>query len=362
MSFSISVALLAAVVAVTCALPGTVLVLRRQAMMSDAMAHAVLPGIAVAALWSDSPTSPWLIVGATLGGVVLVAGTEWLRGLGRFTEDSAVGLVFPAFFAVGVIIISTRVRHSPISEHSVLMGDLNIAALSHWIVGNIDLGPVDAWIVGSVGLVTGIALFIARRPLSISAFDPVFGRSIGLHTRLLHYVIMTLVSLTVVVAFHAAGAVLVVALMVVPAATALLFTRSLGSTVLVAVVVALVGAQLGFWLAYLTHDGAARRCYFSRRVVGYSVAGTGIAGQSSAQIFSRTCQWSGVIMLAGVTETEFAPALATACRLVSRSRGLTVWLSGAQSPLDMVKLSENDFFSSFVTSPPYVGGLFSRPK
>ena len=238
MSFAISVALLAAVVAVTCALPGTVLVLRRQAMMSDAMAHAVLPGIAVAALWSDSPTSPWLIVGATLGGVVLVAGTEWLRGLGRFTEDSAVGLVFPAFFAVGVIIISTRVRHSPISEHSVLMGDLNIAALSHWIVG-------------SVGLVTGIALFIARRPLSISAFDPVFGRSIGLRTRLLHYVIMTLVSLTVVVAFHAAGAVLVVALMVVPAATALLFTRSLGSTVLVAVVVALVGSQLGFWLAYL---------------------------------------------------------------------------------------------------------------
>ena len=182
---------------------------------------------------------------------MLVAGTEWLRGLGRFTEDSAVGLVFPAFFAVGVIIISTRVRHSPISEHSVLMGDLNIAALSHWIVGNIDLGPVDAWIVGSVGLVTGIALFIARRPLSISAFDPVFGRSIRLRTRLLHYVIMTLVSLTVVVAFHAAGAVLVVALMVVPAATALLFTRSLSSTVLVAVVVALVGSQLGFWLAYL---------------------------------------------------------------------------------------------------------------
>ena len=251
MSFAISVALLAAVVAVTCALPGTVLVLRRQAMMSDAMAHAVLPGIAVAALWSDSPTSPWLIVGATLGGVVLVAGAEGLRGLGGVTEDSAVGRVVPAVFAVGVIIISTRVRHSPISEHSVLMGDLNIAALSHWIVGNIDLGPVDAWIVGSVGLVTGIALFIARRPLSISAFDPVFGRSIGLRTRLLHYVIMTLVSLTVVVAFHAAGAVLVVALMVVPAATALLFTRSLGSTVLVAVVVALVGSQLGFWLAYL---------------------------------------------------------------------------------------------------------------
>lgn len=250
MNFAVSVALLAAVVAVTCALPGTVLVLRRQAMVAEALAHAVFPGIAVGALISDSPTSPWLTIGATLGGVAVIAGTEWLRGLGRFTADSAVGLIFPVFFAVGVIIISTKVRQSPISENSVLMGDLNIAALSHWIVGNIDLGPKDAWRVGAVGLLTAIVLYVARRPLSISAFDPVFGRSIGLRHRALHYVVMSLVSLTVVVAFHAAGAVLVVALMIVPAATALLFTKSLGGVVAATVAVALLGSQVGFWLAY----------------------------------------------------------------------------------------------------------------
>ena len=141
MSFAVSVALLAAVVSLTTALPGVVLVLRRQAMLSDALSHAVLPGIAISALWASSPRDPILLVGATIGGVVVIAATEWLRARGRFTEDSATGLIFPAFFAIGVILISTRFAGSMISEHTVLVGDLNIAAMSHWIVGGYDLGP-----------------------------------------------------------------------------------------------------------------------------------------------------------------------------------------------------------------------------
>ena len=111
--------------------------------------------------------------------------------------------------------------------------------------------------------------------------------------------IMTLVSLTVVVAFHAAGAVLVVALMVVPAATALLFTRSLSSTVLVAVVVALVGSQLGFWLAYLIDAATSPMMALLDGVIFLAVwlvtlvAGAGIAGQSSAQIFPARASGRG---------------------------------------------------------------------
>lgn len=250
MSFAVSVALLAAVVSLTCALPGVVLVLRRQAMLSDALSHAVLPGIAVAAIWASSPRSPLLIVGATIGGVLVIAATEWLRGHGRFTEDSATGLIFPAFFAIGVIIISTRLSTSTISEHTVLVGDLNIAALSHWVVGTIDLGPKDAWIVGGVGLLMAAVMIIAHRPLTISTFDPVFATSIGVKQRVLNYVIMVLVSLTVVVAFNAAGAVLVVALMIVPAATALLVTHSQGAMFIVTLLVALISSQIGFWVAY----------------------------------------------------------------------------------------------------------------
>ncbi|MDO5099186.1 MAG: metal ABC transporter permease [Corynebacterium sp.] len=250
MSFAVSVSLLAAVVSITAALPGVVLVLRRQAMLSDALAHAVLPGIAVAALWASSPRSPVLIIGATVGGVVVMATTEWLRGRKRFTEDSATGLIFPAFFAIGVILISTRFTATTISEHTVLVGDLNVAALTHLEVGGYDLGPKDMWVVGAAGLITLAVIVLAHRPLSITTFDPVFARSIGIKHRLLDYVVMILVSLTVVVAFNAAGAVLVVALMIVPAATALLITHSQGMMLLVTLAVALISSQAGFWVAY----------------------------------------------------------------------------------------------------------------
>ena len=263
MSFAVSVALLAAVVSLTTALPGVVLVLRRQAMLSDALSHAVLPGIAISALWASSPRDPILLVGATIGGVVVIAATEWLRARGRFTEDSATGLIFPAFFAIGVILISTRFAGSMISEHTVLVGDLNIAAMSHWIVGGYDLGPKDMWIVGGydlgpkdmwivggAGVVTLVVLILARRPLTIATFDPVFARTIGVRHRLLDYLVMVLSSLTVVVAFNAAGAVLVVALMIVPAATALLVTHSQGAMLAVTLLVALISSQVGFWAAY----------------------------------------------------------------------------------------------------------------
>ena len=137
-----------------------------------------------------------------------------------------------------------------ISEHTVLVGDLNIAAMSHWIVGGYDLGPKDMWIVGGAGVVTLVVLILARRPLTIATFDPVFARTIGVRHRLLDYLVMVLSSLTVVVAFNAAGAVLVVALMIVPATTALLVTHSQGAMLTVTLLVALISSQVGFWAAY----------------------------------------------------------------------------------------------------------------
>lgn len=250
MTFAMSVSLLALVVALTAAIPGVVLVLRRQAMLSDALSHAVLPGIAVGALWTTNPNSPILLIGATLSGVLVMALTEWVRGRKRVTEDSATGLIFPAFFAIGVILISTKFNRSSISEHTVLVGDLNISAMQHLVVGTIDFGPKSAWTIGAVGLFTLALLLVAKRPLAISTFDPVFARTVGIRTRLINYLVMTMVSLTIVVVFDAAGAVLAVALMIVPAATALMIASSEGAMLLVTLVVAAVGSQAGFWVAY----------------------------------------------------------------------------------------------------------------
>ncbi|AFM06498.1 metal ABC transporter permease [Corynebacterium pseudotuberculosis] len=250
MSFAVSVSVLAIVVSLTAAIPGIVLVLRRQAMLSDALSHAVLPGIAVAALWTASPDDPLLLVGATLSGVAVIALTEWIRDRKKVTEDSATGLVFPAFFAIGVIIISMRFNNSTISEHTVLVGDLNIAALNHWVAWGIDFGPKSAWTIGVVGLVTLGVVILARRPLMISTFDPTFAAAVGIRTRLLNYLVMVLVSLTIVVVFDAAGAVLAVALMIVPAAAALMVTRSETAMVVVTLVIAAASSQVGFWVAY----------------------------------------------------------------------------------------------------------------
>lgn len=257
MSFVAAVSLLAAVVSVSCAVPGIVLVLRRQAMLSDALSHAVLPGIVVGAWLSGEADSPLFILGATLSGIAVIAATEWIRSRGKVTADAATGLVYPVFFAIGIILLSTVLKGSVLSERGVLVGDLNLAAMNRLVVGGFDLGPIDAWVVGSIGLLTAACMVIFRRPLLVSSFDPVYGRAIGLREKAVNYLVMALVALTVVAAFNAAGAVLVVALMVVPAATALLFSRTLSTLVGLSVFFALLSSQVGFWIAYVLNTATS---------------------------------------------------------------------------------------------------------
>ncbi|WBT08945.1 metal ABC transporter permease [Corynebacterium sp. SCR221107] len=250
MSFVISVALLAAVCSLALAVPGMVLGLRRQAMLSDALSHAVVPGIAIGVMLTGTTTSPWLMIGATICGVAVFALTEWLVQRGRFTKDAATGLVFPVFFAIGVIIISTALKGAAISESTVLVGDLNFAALDHIIVGGYDIGPRQAWIIGVVGIACASVLGLVYRPLVVHTFDPVFAASIGWRARLVNYVVMVVSSLTVVASFDATGAVLVVALMMVPPATAMLVATTMRSFILLTLAIALISSQVGFFAAY----------------------------------------------------------------------------------------------------------------
>lgn len=250
MSFPIAVSLLAGVTAIVCLLPGVILVLRRQSMITDAIAHAVLPGIVIAAMITGSVDSPLLLVGATIAGVIVVAGAQWLRDTGLLAGDSAIGLVFPPLFAIGVILLTANFRSSHLSEQSVLVGDLNLAAFDRLIIGGYDLGPSYMWTLVAVGLTTGVILAILRRPLSAITFDPAFAKVTGVQVALINQVIMLLMSLTVVAAFHVAGSILVVALMIVPPATGLVLSRTVPGVIAVSVIVALVGSQLGFWLAF----------------------------------------------------------------------------------------------------------------
>ncbi|WP_017177651.1 metal ABC transporter permease, partial [Actinomyces timonensis] len=199
MPFIVSVAVLAVTTALTCALPGTLLVLRRQAMLVEAMSHAVLPGIVIGAIVSGSTRSPLMVVAASLMGLLVVLGAERLRASGLVTGDADQGLVFPVLFAIGVLLLSTALSQVHISEDTVLTGDLNLMALApeHILVadGGIDLGPRMMWRLAGVFAITAAYIALCYPTLKISTFDPVSARTMGMPVRRTDLGLMMLVAL-----------------------------------------------------------------------------------------------------------------------------------------------------------------------
>ena len=251
MSFIVGTSLLAVVTALACALPGAFVVLRKNSMLVEGIAHAVLPGIVVGYAFTHDLNSPWLIVGAALAGLLVVLCNEWLIRTGLLTGDAPQGLVFPALFAAGVILISMDFNHVHLHTEVVLIGDLNLAAFQQLVVNGVSIGPRYLYVMLAVLLmnVAFIALFYPM--LKVTTFDNEFATVLGMRTGLLNTAFMFLVSVTVVAAFHAAGALLVISLLVVPAATAHLISQRLSSMLVLTALFAVVGALGGFWIAYV---------------------------------------------------------------------------------------------------------------
>ncbi|EEH64378.1 ABC 3 transport family protein [Gleimia coleocanis DSM 15436] len=252
MSFVVSVALLAVITGITCALPGTFLVLRHQSMLIDAMSHAVLPGIVIGALLSGTTSSPIMIVIASALGMLVVIGAEKLRNTGLIAGDANQGLIFPVLFAIGIILLSTILSNVHICEDTVLTGDINLMALEaeHLIHNNLDFGPRTMWVLLFVFALNALYIGVTYRVLKLATFDPMLARTMGFPVRLVEYGLMLLVSMTVVVAFNTAGAILVVALMVVPPATALLVSKTLPQMIGLSLLIAALTSLTGFWVAF----------------------------------------------------------------------------------------------------------------
>lgn len=241
MSLALAACLLAVATALACALPGVFVVLKRESMVIDGIGHAVLPGIALGYLFTADIDSPVLIVTAASAGLVVALGTEWLGRSGLLAGDAPLGLIFPALFAAGVILISTRMSHVHLDVHAVLVGDLNLVALTH---------PGYALVMAIIAILNVTFCAVALPRLTTSTFDPAFAHSAGLRTRGLHVAFMALVSLTATAAFQAAGAMLVIALMVIPACAARLLTTRVMSMLAAACGIGILGALGRFWLSY----------------------------------------------------------------------------------------------------------------
>lgn len=224
-------------VAIASAVLGVFLYLRRMSLIADALAHIALPGIVAAFLWSGSLRPGAMLAGAA--GVGLLA-TLTIEGLARrptIRSDAAIGIVFTSLFALGVLALSTVVRDAHIDPHCLVFGD---------VLGVSDRAlQLVIWVVPIV--LVGVGLFY--RWLALSSFDPRFAALTGIPVGVVNYGLMTAVTVTTVAGFEAVGAILVIALIILPAATAHLLTHRLGTMVAVSVAHGLGSAWIGMYAA-----------------------------------------------------------------------------------------------------------------
>ncbi|WP_390911371.1 metal ABC transporter permease [Pseudosulfitobacter sp. SM2401] len=244
-------------VAIACALPGNFLVLRRQALIGDAISHVVLPGIVVAFLISGVVATLPMLLGAAGAAVVAVAAIELIRRLGKIEPGAAMGVVFTTMFAGGVLLLEksdTSSVHLDV-EHA-LFGNLEsliwLDATGWSSVSDIDaLAGLPVELPRMAITLIGVALFIAIfwRPLKISTFDEGFARTMGMRTGPLGLALVIVSAIAAVAAFDAVGSIIVIAMFICPPAAARLMTNRLETQIAWSVAFAILAAISGYMIA-----------------------------------------------------------------------------------------------------------------
>lgn len=247
----LEIQLIAAVVAAACAIPGVFLVLRKMALISDAISHSILPGIVIGFFITQDLNSPLLILLAALTGVITVILVEVIQKTGLVKEDTAIGLVFPTMFSIGVILIAKNANDVHLDVDAVLLGELAFAPFDRMLMSGMDMGPKSLWVMGTILVISVILLFLFFKELKVSTFDVGLSSALGFSPVVMHYGLMSVSSITIVGAFDAVGAILVVALMIAPAATAYLLTTDLKKMLVLSIIFGVFSAVAGYWLAHL---------------------------------------------------------------------------------------------------------------
>lgn len=242
---------LASLTAVTCALPGVFLVLRRVALMSDAISHAILLGIVLAFFVTKNLASPLLIIGAALMGIVTVALTELIIQTRKLKEDAAIGLVFPFLFSVGVILLNRFASDVHLDADCILFGEIAFTPFNRLYINEMDLGPQGIWVIGTIFLLNLAFILLFYKELKIATFDPGLAAALGFLPGVLNYALMTIVSITAVGSFESVGSILVVALMIAPPAAAYLLTDRLHTMLWISAALGVLSALGGYLMAYL---------------------------------------------------------------------------------------------------------------
>lgn len=236
--------------AVTCALIGSFLVLRKLSMVSDAISHTVLLGIVLAFFATSDVSSPLLIIGAAFFGVITVFCIEMLSDTGLVKNDEAVGIIFPLFFSLAVILITKYARNAHLDTDIVLMGEVILAPLNRIEIFGYSL-PKALVQMCAVFLINLSFIILFFKELKLTTFDKEYASIIGISSTALFYLLMSLSSLTAVVAFDAVGAILVVSFLITPGAAAYLICKDLKIMLFTSALYALINSLIGYTVAML---------------------------------------------------------------------------------------------------------------
>ncbi|WP_127509840.1 metal ABC transporter permease [Paenibacillus humicus] len=234
--------------AVSCAVLGCFLILRRMALIGDAISHSVLPGIVIAYMFSGSRDSILMLIAAAFMGLLCVFLIQWFNQRG-IQSDASIGVIFTSLFAIGVVLISLNARQVDLDLDCVLYGEIAYAAWNTLEIGGVGIGPRSVWLLGGALTLILAVIGLFYKQFKLCAFDPLLAAALGIPAALFHYLLMGLVSVTTVSSFESVGAILVVGLLVIPPSTAYLLTDRLGRMIAISAACGVLSTFLGFLLA-----------------------------------------------------------------------------------------------------------------
>ncbi|MGM0854375.1 MAG: metal ABC transporter permease [Bacillota bacterium] len=250
MSYELWILLTGSLVGLSCGIVGCFLILRKMSMLADAISHTVLLGLVMAFIVSQSMNGFYMLIGAAVAGLLTTFMVQLLNSSG-IQEDAAIGVVFTSLFAVGVILISLFAKNVHLDVEHALMGEIAFVpwnTLSLPILGDI---PKSVVMLGSVLLVDILIIFLLFKEFKLTSFDPSMAAAIGIPVLAVHYILMGLVSVTTVSAFDSVGAILVVAMLIAPGATAYLLTDRYKVMLLLSGVIGVCDSIIGYYGAKL---------------------------------------------------------------------------------------------------------------
>lgn len=249
MGSTVEIILVSIVACFCCTLPGVFLVLRGMSMMTDAISHTVLLGITIGFFVANDLNSPLLMVFAILVGLLTVWLTELLYQTRLLSKDSAIGIVFPLFFSLAVILISKFAKNVHLDVEHVVFGEMAFIPFDRFETTNYDFGPKSLIILLGIFLINFIIITLFYKEMKLSTFDPEYSKVIGYSPIFLNYLLMSLVSVTSVGTFQSIGVILVISFMVGPALTARLLTDKLNVMLVLSLVLGSLTATLGYFVA-----------------------------------------------------------------------------------------------------------------